>query len=104
AAVFDAFLSIYETRTSDLLRLASGGSGILPLGSLHPDLIIRLGEEVSKSATHVLSICIRALDYCPPIDLTSGEYLRALITADHDLIPDDKDGYRVAFITAFRER
>lgn len=104
AAVFDAFLSIYENRTSDLLRLASGGSGILPLGALHPDLIIRLGEEVSKSATHVLSICIRALDYCPPIDLTFGEYLRALITADRDLVEDDDLHYRVAFIEAFRRR
>jgi hypothetical protein len=104
AAVFDAFLSIYENRTSDLLRLASGGSGILPLGEQHPDLIARLSEEVSKAATHVLGICIRALDYCPPIDLTFGEYLRALITADRDLVEDDDLHYRVAFIEAFRRR
>ena len=32
AAVFDAFLSIYETRTEDLLRLATAGTGILPAG------------------------------------------------------------------------
>ena len=104
AAVFDAFLSIYENRTADLLRVATGGSGILPLGELHPDLINRLSMEVSKAATHVLSICIRALDYCPPIDLTFGEYLRALITADRDLVEDDDLHYRVAFIEAFRRR
>ncbi len=33
AAVFDAFLSIYKRRTADLLRLATGGTGILPPGA-----------------------------------------------------------------------
>jgi hypothetical protein len=104
AAVFDAFLSIYQNRTRDLLRLASGGTGVLPRGDLHPDLVNRLAQEASKSATQVLNICIRALDYCPPVDLTFGEYLRALITADMDLMPEDRHGYRVAFIEAFRRR
>ena len=49
-------------------------------------------------------MCIRALDYCPPVDITFGEYLRALITADTDLVPNDKLGYRIAFIEAFRNR
>jgi quinol monooxygenase YgiN len=104
AAVFDAFLSIYQSRTLDLLRLASGGTGILPQGELHPDLVNRLAQEAAKSASHVLNMCIRALDYCPPVDLTFGEYLRALITADIDLQPEDRHGYRVAFIEAFRRR
>jgi hypothetical protein len=103
AAVFDAFLSIYRSRTRDLLRLASGGSGLLQ-GELHPDLVQRLTLEAAKSAGHVLNICIRALDYCPPVDLTFGEYLRALITADMDLMPEDQHGYRIAFIEAFRRR
>lgn len=38
------------------------------------------------------------------VDLTFGEYLRALVTADHDLVADDTRGYRVAFISAFRAR
>jgi hypothetical protein len=104
AAVFDAFLSIYQSRTRDLFRLASGGTGVLPLGELHPDLVNRLAQEAAKAASHVLNICIRALDYCPPVDLTFGEYLRALITADIDLMPEDRHGYRVAFIEAFRRR
>jgi hypothetical protein len=104
AAVFDAFLSIYESRVADLLRIASGGSGVLRPGSLHPDLVNRLAQEAAKSAQHVLRMCIRALDYCPPVDLTFGDYLRALITADFDLVPDDDLGYRVAFIEAFRRR
>jgi hypothetical protein len=104
AAVFDAFLSIYQNRTRDLLRLASGGTGVLQQGELHPDLVNRLAQEAAKAASHVLNMCIRALDYCPPVDLTFGEYLRALITADLDLMSEDQHGYRVAFIEAFRRR
>jgi hypothetical protein len=104
AAVFDAFLSIYRNRTRDLFRLASGGTGVLNEGELHPDLVNRLAQEAAKAAGHVLNMCIRALDYCPPVDLTFGEYLRALITADLDLMPEDQHRYRVAFIEAFRRR
>jgi hypothetical protein len=104
AAVFDAFLQIYKRRTADLLRLATAGTGVLPEGTISEDLVNRLAQEASKVAGHILNICIRALDYCPPIDLTFGEYLRALITADIDLVPADKHGYRTAFIAAFRDR
>ncbi|MGI8427034.1 MAG: hypothetical protein ACR2M4_10680 [Actinomycetota bacterium] len=104
AAVFDAFLSIYQNRSRDLLRLASGGTGVLQQAELHPDLVNRLAQEAAKAASHVLNMCIRALDYCPPVDLTFGEYLRALITADMDLMSEDRHGYRVAFIEAFRRR
>lgn len=102
AAVFDAFLSIYNARTADLLRL----SGIrLGTGEyLHPDLIARLAQEACKSADHVLRMCIRALDYLPPVDVRFGEFLRAVITADADLIPDDRLNYRLAFVEAFRRR
>jgi hypothetical protein len=77
---------------------------VLPQGQLHPDLVNRLAGEAAKSARHVLTMCIRAIDYCPPIDLTFGEYLRALITADYDLVQDDDRGYRIAMIEAFRRR
>lgn len=104
AAVFDAFLAIYKARIADLLRIATGGSGVLPQGELHPDLVNRLAIEATKAAAHVLRMCIRALDYCPPVDITFGEYLRALITADEDLVPHDDKGYRIAVIEAFRRR
>jgi len=104
AAVFEAFLNIYKSRVADLLRIASNGSGILPQGELHPDLVDRLAGEASKAAGHVLNMCIRALDYCPPLDLTFGDYLRAIITADADAIRDDDRDYRLAFIDAFRRR
>lgn len=101
AAVFRVFLSIYRSRITDLLRIASNGTGILPQGELHPDLVNRLAQEAAKSAQHVLQMCIRALDYCPPVDVTFGDYLRAIITADHDLYPEDKHSYRIAVIEAF---
>lgn len=104
AAIFEAFANIYQTRTADLLRIATGGTGVLPQGELNPDLVNRLSEEASKVAGQVLSICIRALDYCPPLDITFGDYLRAIITADIDLVPFDSRNYRVAFIEAFRRR
>ena len=94
--MFDAFLSIYKARIADLLRIATGGTGVLPHGELHPDLVNRLAGEAPVAAGHVLNMCIRALDYCPPVDITFGDYLRALVTADRDLVPDDDLGYRVA--------
>lgn len=102
AAVFDAFLSIYSARTADLLRMSgiSLGQG----GQLHPDLVARLTKEATKSADHVLRMCIRALDYLPPVDVRFGEFLRGIITADTDLIPDDRMNYRLAFVEAFRRR
>src|SRR5207344_1759801 len=103
-AVFDAFISIYERRSADLVRLATGGSGVLTPGAIHPDLVKRLADEAAKSAQHVLTMCIRALDYCPPTDITFGEYLSAIITADCDAVADDDLRYRVAFIEAFRKR
>ena len=103
AALFDSFLKMYRSRIADLVRLATGGSGILHEGALPPDLTNRLTHEAATTAQHVLGMCIRALDYCPPVDLTFGDYLRAIITADIDLVPDDQHHYRVAFIEAFRE-
>jgi hypothetical protein len=103
AAVFDAYLCIYEDRIADLKRIATGGTGVLPDGELHPDLVNRMADEAAKSARHVLRMCIRAMDYVPPTDITFGEFLRALITADTDLVPNDDRRYRVAFIEAFRK-
>lgn len=104
SAIFEAFLAIYKSRIADLLRIASNGSGILPQGELNPDLVNRLATEAGKTAQHVLNMCIRALDYCPPVDITFGDFLRGIITADTDLIEDDSRDYRLAFIDAFRKR
>jgi hypothetical protein len=104
SAVFAAFVTIYRARSADLIRLATNGTGVLPVGDISHDLAGRLAGEAAKVADQVLNMCIRALDYCPPVDPTFGDYLRAIITADRDLVPLDARGYRVAFISAFRDR
>ena len=103
AAMFTAFLTIYRNRTRDLLRIATNGSGLVPPGDLHPDLVNRLADEAAKAARHLLIMAIRALDYIPPVDLTFGDYLRALVTSDTDLVPSDHRLYRVAIVDAFRQ-
>jgi hypothetical protein len=102
AAVFDAFLILYNDRIRDLVRIATGGTGVLPAGQIHPDLVNRLASEAAQTADDVLQICIRAMDYLPPVDITFGEFLRALITADYDLAPGVGGRSRIAFIEAFR--
>ena len=42
----------------------------------------------------MLRMCIRAIDYCPPVDITFGDFLRAVV-ADLIVNPDDTHGYRV---------
>jgi len=104
AAVFDAFIRIYRRETEPVMRLATGGSGVLPPGAMSPILSGMLAGVAAKLAARILNVCIRALDYCPPVDVTFGEFLRAMITADREFAPDDERGYRVAFVSAFRER
>jgi hypothetical protein len=60
--------------------------------------------RIRQADWHRLSICIRAIDYCPPFDLRFGEYLRAVITADFDLVQIDPFGYREAIIDSFARR
>jgi hypothetical protein len=103
-AVFDAFFRTYQSRIHDLLRIASGGTGRLPRGAIHPDLVNRLAEEANSIALATLRMCIRAFDYLPPVDVTFGDYLRSLVTADFELNPTDPNGLRLAMIEAFRER
>lgn len=104
AAVFDAFFSIYLRRTKDLIRIAQAGGTVITPGNLNSDLANRLATEAAKAAQHFANICIRALDYCPPVDILFGDFLRAMITADYDLVSNDKYGYRAALIEGFRLR
>ncbi len=104
SAVFEAFVRLFERKTARYLRLASGGSGVLPPGELPHDLQVLLAEQASALAGQFLAICIRATDYCPPVAISFGDYLRALITADHDAAPDDRWDYRGTLIECFRRR
>ena len=104
AAVFDAFFNLHRRRIEDLLRLATGGTGVLPFGALQPDLVNRVADEAAQTADDVLKTCLRAFDYMPVLDADFGDYLRALVTADLELNPNDTDGKRAALIESFRAR
>ena len=104
AAVFDAFFVTYQRRIADLVRIATGGTGQLPAGDMHPDLVNRIAAEATRTAQSILTMCIRAFEYLPPVDITFGDFLRALVTADYELAPLDEHGQRQAMIEAFRVR
>jgi len=55
-AVFDAFLSIYKARIADLLRIATAGTGELPKGDIHPDLVDRLARRPAMVREAVLAV------------------------------------------------
>jgi len=100
AAVFDAFIQIYRRKTERYVRL----TGPRETAFLPEELIQILAQEATQLARQFLNIFIRAIDYCPPVDVRFGEYLRALLTADFNLVRDDPWGYREAIIRAFAGR
>ena len=104
SAVFDAYFTIYLRRTADLFRIFRAGGGNTNSSELSMPMANLLAEAASRTAEDLFGICARAIDYCPPVDLTFGDYLRAVITADRDLHPIDEAGVRDAFMQAFRLR
>ncbi|GAA3702971.1 hypothetical protein GCM10022204_20160 [Microlunatus aurantiacus] len=104
SAVFDAFFTTYQAAIADLIRIATAGSGQLPPGALHPDLVARVAGEARAMAQRVLMMCIRAFQYLPPVDVTFGDFLRSAVTADCDLFPADGLGLRAALVEGFRKR
>ncbi len=103
-AVFDAFFATYRARVDDLLAVASGATARMPDGSLHPALVDRVAADAADTAQRMLDLCIRAIDYLPAIDVTFGDYLRALVTADHELNPEDRFDLRANLTDAFIAR
>lgn len=104
AAVFDAYFSIYQKVTADLWRIYRAGGGRDNPTDLPQALANRLCHEATHLAEQFFQICVRALDYCAPVDITFGDYLRAIITADFDLWPRDPLGMRDALMQSFRLR
>ncbi len=97
SAVFEAFRRVYARKTAKLRRVFAPYQGRMPVEAI--DL---LAGEACALAEQFLNIVIRAIDYCPSHHCTFGEYLRAMITADADLVPDDPWAYREALVSAFR--
>src|SRR6185437_6095182 len=47
---------------------------------------------------------VRAFDYLPAVDVTFGDVVRAVITADRDLYPDDALHLRGRLVESLRQR
>ena len=63
----------------------------------------RAAEEGAELACRLLTVCIRAIDYCPPTDLQFGDFVSALLTADWELYPtDDKYDLREHLLRWFQ--
>lgn len=78
AAMLRSFMALWLARVREL-------------GTFGPDLynLDAVVAEGSKVAEQLLAIAIRALDYCPSVDLEFRDYLAALLTADAEVAPDD---------------
>ena len=92
AAVLNSFLEIWLRRLEKI--------GTISAGKKDRGLVV---EEGARAADHLLTIVIRAIDYCPPVDLSFSDFLSALLTIDREVVPDDRYGYREALLKSFRD-
>lgn len=103
AALFEAFFAAYTSRISRLLRVA--GLGAAPAAAALPaDLVRLVCAEARACASIVLTMAVRAVDYLPPVDITFADFLDAVVAADSDLYPEDRDGFRRSFVESCRRR
>lgn len=77
---------------------------MLPPGRLHPDLVNRVADEAVEIADRLLGMVVRAFDYLPVVDVTFGDVVRAIVTADRVLFPDDTGNLRGTLVEAMRCR
>lgn len=103
AALFEAFFEAYQERIAPLLRVA-GGKSVGDATNLPETLVELVCAEARRAASKVLAMAVRAVDYLPPIGITFRGFLDAVIAADTDVHPADRDGFRRSFIEACRRR
>lgn len=92
AAMLRAFLAIWIERLDRIGPIAGGKKDLR--------LVV---EEGARAADHLLTMSIRAIDYCPPVDVDFSDYLSALLTIDREVVPDDRYGYRDALLRSFAD-
>jgi hypothetical protein len=91
AAIMNAFVEIWLKRLDRI--------GFIEAKKRDRSLVIDEGAAVAE---HLLTMAIRALDYCPPTDLAFSDYLSALLTIDREVVPDDsRFNYRDTLVTSF---
>jgi hypothetical protein len=103
AAVFDAFFTVYTQRAEQHFRIYHAGGGS-EREELPSPLAETLCDDATRTAMEFFLMCVRALDYLAPVDVTFGDFLRAVITAATEFDPEDPEGIRDAWMQAFRRR
>ena len=112
AAVFEAFFAAYTQRITPLLRAAghpvpapsTQPAGPAAAGPLPGDLVGLVCDQARAAAAMITTMVVRAIDYLPPAGIRFGDFLDAVILADTDLYPEDRDGFRRQFVEACRRR
>lgn len=83
-AVLTAFVGVWAGR---IVGVGQGdGLGTLADGRYS---LRRVAEEGAAVAEYISTMLIRALDYMPPVHVTFGDVLSAMLTADIEIRPDD---------------
>jgi hypothetical protein len=90
AAFMRSFLKLWIDRIQ--------GLGTFGDNLYNRDMVV---EEGAKTADHLLTMAIRALDYSPPTDMDFSAYLASLLTADAELYVEDSHNYRAAIRKTF---
>jgi hypothetical protein len=99
AAMMSAFLAVWCRRLEGL------GDALRPGQKRRSSYLDRqrVIEEGANAADYLLTMAIRALDYTPPTDLEFCDFLSAILTADHEIRPDDsKYQFRKALRESFK--
>ena len=92
AAMLTAFVEMWSGRLDALMK---------DRGSVDRSRAVEEGADIADC---LLTSAIRALDYAPPVDVTFGDYLSALVTADRELRPaDTRYDLRASVLEAFRQ-
>ncbi len=103
AAVMQAFLRVWWNRLLGKVGLAARMDRKLSTADAQRRVEgWRVTEEGATTAKHLLQMLMRALDYLPPVDISFGDFLSAVVTADVQACPDDnKYGYRTVLLQSF---
>ena len=92
AVIINAYLEIWYARVKKL-----------PTDESELVSVERAIEDGVKAADHLLNMCIRALDYLPPLNIQFPDYLIAILTSDRETAPDDsRYNYRRILWKSFR--
>jgi hypothetical protein len=103
AAVFEAFFQVYLQRAARVFRIYRSAGGV-NRDDLTQPLATALCDEATRTADEFFRMCVRSIDYLPPVDITFGDFLRAVMTSQLDYDLDDADNIRDAWMHAFRRR